>query len=180
VALTDELERIATAAQARAEAGERIAGVVAAEPQGFGRIYLCAYDSGAWLALDDAEEPVTSERAVREAAQLAAVCELAADLAGGDDLADLQARLNELRERENPPGIDDALAASTAVAAALSDEPRVATTDFLDRIGALERELERALGTESASPFATALQQALPAAGELAEDVSRNYKGALG
>jgi hypothetical protein len=180
VALTDELERIATAAQARAAAGERIAGVLAAEPKGFGRIYLCAYDSGAWLALDETEQPVTNERAVREAAQLAAVCELAADLAGGDDLADLRTRLNELREHENPPGIDEALAASAAVAAALSDEPRVATTEFLDHIGGLQRELERALGTESVSPFATALQQALPAAGELADDVSRHYKGALG
>jgi hypothetical protein len=180
VALTDDLERIAAAAQARAVDGERITGVVAAEPQGGGRIYLCAYDSGAWLAFDESARPVTSERAVRDAAQLAAVCELAADLAGGDDLAELQQRLRELRDRERPPGVDEALAASAAVAAALEDEPRVATTAFLDRIGALQRDLERALGTEAASPFATALQQAMPAAGELAEDISRNYKGTLG
>jgi hypothetical protein len=180
VALTDELERIAGAAQTRADAGERVTGVLAAEPQGFGRIYLCAYDSGAWLALDDAGQPVTSERAVRDAAQLAAVCELAADLAGGDDLADLQLRLRDLRERENPAGISEAIDAAQAVADALADEPRVATADFLDRIGALQRDLERALGTESVSPFATALQHALPAAAELADDVARKYKGTLG
>jgi hypothetical protein len=179
VALTDDLERIANAAQGRAEAGERITGVLAAAPQGFGRIYLCAYDSGSWLAFDEAEQPVSSERALRDAAQLAAVCELAADLAGGDDLADLQLRLHELRERERPPGIEEAIVAAQAVADALADVPRVATIDFLDRVGALQRELERALGTDSVAPFATALQQAMPAAAELADDVARNYKGAL-
>ena len=180
MALTDDLERIASAAQAHADQGERVTGVLAAEPRGAGRIYLCAYDSGMWLALDDGGQPLTSERTVRDAAQLAAVCELAAELAGGDDLADLQLRLRELRERENPPGIDEAIEAAQAVADALADEPRVATTEFLDRIGALQRDLERALGTESVSPFATALQHAMPAAAELAEDVTRKYKGALG
>jgi hypothetical protein len=179
VALTDDLERVAAAAQARAGETERVTGVLAAEPHGAGRIYLCAYDSGGWLALDEDARPVTSGRVVRDAAQLAALCELAVDVAGGEELDELRLRLRELRETEDPPGIEEAEAAARAVADALADEPRVATTEFLDRVGALSRELERALGTESASPFANALQQAMPAVEELAADVTRNYKGQL-
>jgi hypothetical protein len=179
VALTDDLARIAAAAQALASPNEQVTGVLAAEPLDAGRVYLCAYDSGAWIVLDDAGAALHDARAVNTAAQLAALCEVAADLAGGDDLAELRARLAELREREAPPGIEEAEEAAAAVAAALADEPRVASTDFLDRIGALQRRLEQALGTSSASPFATALQQTLPTVDELAADVARNYKGEL-
>ena len=180
MALTDDLARIAAAAQAFASAGERVTGVLAAEPLDVGRVYLCAYDSGAWVVLDDTEAPLRDARTVDTAAQLAALCEVAADLAGGEELVELRERLRELREREAPPGIEEAEAAASAVADALAEEPRVATTDFLDRLGALERRLEEALGTASASPFATLLQQALPAVEELAADVRRNYKGHLG
>ena len=179
MALTDDLERIATAAQALAEPSERVSGVLAAEPQAGYRVYLCAYDSGAWIVLDHAASAVADERLVRDAAQLAGLCEAAADLAGGDDLAELRARLRELAETDAPEGIDEAQAAAAAVADALAEEPRVATTAFLDELGARSRRLEHALGTESASPFGTAVQQALPAVEELAADVVRNYKGPL-
>jgi hypothetical protein len=177
--LTDELERIATAAQALAEPGEHVSGVLAAEPHPGLRVYLCSYDSGAWIALDAAAVPLTDERLVRDAAQLAALSEVAADVAGGDELADLRARLRELAETDAPEGIEEAEAAAAAVADMLADEPRVASTAFLDELGTRSRRLEHALGTDSASPFGTAMQQALPAVEELAADVVRNYKGPL-
>jgi hypothetical protein len=183
MALTDDLARIAAAAQALASAGERVTGVVAAEPLDLGRIYLCAYETGdgghAWLALDEAATPIADARTVQEAAQLAALCEVAADAAGGGELADLRERLRELREAEHPEGIEEAEEAAGALAAAVGEEPRLATTDFVDRVGALARRLERALGTDSASPFGTAMQHALPAVDELAADVERHYKGSL-
>jgi hypothetical protein len=179
VALTDDLERIATAAQVLAEPSERVSGVIAVEPQPGFRVYLCAYDGGAWVVLDDSSRTLTDERLVRDAAQLAGLCEVSADIAGGDDLAELRTRLRELAETEAPEGIDEAEAAAAAIAVALAAEPRVATTAFLDELGALSRRLEHALGTDSASPFGTAVQHALPAVEELAADVVRNYKGTL-
>jgi len=181
--LTDDLERIAAAAEALAGPTERLTGVLAVEPLDVGRTYLCAYESSdgshAWIALDGAAHPVADGRAVREAAQLAALCEVAADAAGGEQLDELRLRLAELRETERPEGIEEAEAAAAAVARKLADEPRVATTAFLDELGALARELERTLGTDARSPFAQALQQALPAVDELAADVERAYKGPL-
>jgi hypothetical protein len=181
VSLIDDLDRIGDAARALAAPGERVTGVVAAEPLGGPRLYLCAYESDdgghVWLALDDDGIPVADLRTVREAAQLAALCEVAADTAGGEELDELRLRLRELRERERPAGIEDAEAAAAAVADALAEQPRLATTEFLDRVGALARRLEQALGTDAASPFAAAMQQALPAVEELAAEVERNYKG---
>lgn len=182
MALTDELDRIGTVAAAHAAPGEQVTAVLAAEPAGAGRTYLCAFTSGeqtTWLALDDAGTPLADLRRVREAAQLAALCEVAADSAGGEELAELRVRLRELREHEHPVGIEEAETAAAAVAEALAEEPRVATTELLDRIGALARTLEHALGTDSASPFGAAMQQALPAVEELAADVERNYKSRL-
>jgi hypothetical protein len=182
VGLTDDLDRIGVAAQALAAPGERVTGVLAAEPLDRPRVYLCAYasdDGGhSWLALDDDARPVADLRLVREAAQLAALCEVAADTAGGEELDDLRLRLRELREREAPEGIEDAEAAAAEIAAALAEHPRIATTDFLDRIGALSRRLELTLGTDTVSPFATAMQQAMQAVEELATEVERTYKGA--
>ena len=115
MALSDDLERIAEAAAALAAPGERVTGILAAEPLRYGRVYLCAYASGderpAWLALDADGAPVTSLAAVREAAKLAALCEIAEETAGGGDLAELRARLRELRETEAPEGIEAAEAA---------------------------------------------------------------------
>jgi hypothetical protein len=176
MALTDDLERIAAAAQALAEPAERVSGVVAVEPQPGFRVYLCAYDSGAWVVLDDASQTLSEERIVRDAAQLAGLCEVAADLAGGAELAELRARLRELAETDAPDGIDEAEAAAAAIADLLDEEPRVATTAFLDELGARSRRLEHALGTDSVSPFGTAVQQALPAVEELAADVVRKSR----
>jgi hypothetical protein len=182
MALSDDLERIAAAAAAFAAPAERIVGILAAEPLGSGRIYLCAYAADGehgWLALDDTGTPIASRERVRQAASLAALCEVAEESAGGGDLGELRARLAELREREAPEGIEEAEQAASALAETLQGEPRLATTDYLDRLGAASRRLEQALGDATGSPFAAALQQAVPAVEELAADVERRYKGPL-
>lgn len=178
----DELERAAAAAEAYAAPDERVLGILAAEPLQHGRIYLCAFERGdghAWLALDSAANPVRSRDAVREAAQLAAMCEVAEEAAGGGDLEALLDRLRELRETEAPEGIEEAEAAARALAETILPEPRLATTDYLDRLGTAARRLEQALGDGGGSPFAAAMQQALPAVEELAADVEQTYKGPL-
>lgn len=182
MALSDDLERIAAAAAAFAGEGERLAGVLAVEPLDRGRVYLCAYEHGAaraWLALDGEGRPVADRRIVREAASLAGLCEVAEERAGGGDLADLRARLAELRVTEAPEGIEDAEEAVTALASTLQEEPRVATAAYLDAIGAAARRLEQTLGDDAGSPFAVALQQAVGAVEELADEVERSYKGPL-
>src|SRR5579859_3595093 len=66
---SEDVERIAAAAAGFAAAGEELAGVLAVETLGR-RVYLCAFASAertAWLALDDATQPVSDARLVREA-----------------------------------------------------------------------------------------------------------------
>jgi len=182
VALVDDLERIAELAEGFAAPGERVVGILAAEPLGVGRTYLCAYESGggrAWLALDEAGAPRADRRTVREAASLAGLCELAEENAGGGDVEQLIARLVEIRQTDAPPGIEEAEQAARALAAALEPAPRLATTDYLDRIGEASRRLEQALGEDAGSPFGSAMQQALPAVEELTAEIERTYKGPL-
>ncbi|HZC30819.1 MAG TPA: hypothetical protein VE261_04815 [Gaiellaceae bacterium] len=78
MALSDDLERIAAAA------GPGLTGVLPAELLDGTRVYLCAFESGEWLALDAAGQPVTSRRVVREAASLAALCEVAEEASGAE------------------------------------------------------------------------------------------------
>jgi len=182
VALSDDLERIGTAAATFAAPGERLVGILAAAPLEVGRVYLCAFESEgghAWLAFDDEGRPVADRRAVHEAASLAGLCEVAVESAGGGDVSQLIARLAEIRTTDAPAGIEEAEAAARALEDALGTEPRLATTDYLDRVGAASRRLEQALGDDAGSPFASAMQQALPAVEELAAEVERTYKGPL-
>lgn len=183
MALSDDLERIAVAAASFVAPGERVTGILAAEPLGAGRVYLCAYESGdgehTWLALDDLGAPVESRRLVHDAASLAALCEVAEETAGGGDLAELRATLADLREREAPEGIEEAEQAALELEQTLQPEPRLATTTYLDALGVASRRLERSLGEESGSPFAAALQQSMTAVEELAAEVERRYKGPL-
>jgi hypothetical protein len=179
MALPDDLERIAAAAALQASDAERLTGVLASEPLDAGRVYLCAYESSeghTWLAFDDEGRAIASRRVVREGATLAALCEVAEESAGGGHLTELRAQLAELREREAPEGIEDAEEAAAALEQTLQPPPRLATTEYLDAIGAAARRLERALGDEAGSPFATALQQATAAIEELADEVERSYK----
>jgi hypothetical protein len=178
MALADDLERIADAAAEFAAPGERLSGIIAAEPFA-GRVYLCGYESAeghAWLALDDEARPVPSRRLVREAASLAALCEVAEETAGGGDLPALRSSLADLREREAPEGIEEAEEAAAALEHTLQPAPRPATTAYLDALGAASRRLEHALGEDAGSPFAAALQQAAGAVEELAAEVERRYK----
>lgn len=181
--LEDELERIAAAAAAFAEPGERVVGVLAAEPAGAGRVYVCAFEAGGggrgWLALDAEGAPLESRLAVRDAVSLAAMCEVAADSAGGGDLEELRARLVALRLSESPPGIDEAEEAALALERVLGVEPRVASPGFLDDVGAAVSRLERALGEDGGSPFVAAMRHALGPVGALADEVEAGYKRPL-
>jgi hypothetical protein len=178
MAVAEDVARIAGAAAAFAGPGEELAGVLVAETLGR-RVYLCAFESAgerAWLALDGDAQPLTERRLVREAASLAALCEVAEESAGGGHLPELRARLAELRETDRPEGIEEAEAAAASLAETLQPEPRVASGAYLDAIGSASRRLEQALGESGASPFATAMQVALGSVEELAEDVDRNHK----
>jgi hypothetical protein len=181
MSVAEDVGRIAEAAAAFAGPGEELAGVVAVDTLGR-RVYLCAFESSeghAWLALGAAGEPLTDRRLVRDAASLAALCEVAEETAGGGDLTALRATLADLRRREAPEGIEEAETAALELEQTLQPEPRLATTAYLDALGVASRRLEQALGEESGSPFAAALQQALPAVEELAAEVERRYKGPL-
>jgi hypothetical protein len=176
--VADDVERIAAAATAFAEPGEEVAGALVAETLGR-RVYLCAFESAtgrAWLALDADAEPLTDRRVVREAASLAALCEVAEESAGGGHLPELRARLTEIREADHPEGIEEAEAAAASLVETLQPEPRVASGAYLDAIGSASRRLELALGESDGSPFADALRSAAPAVEELTEDVERKYK----
>jgi hypothetical protein len=178
MSVAEEAPRIASAAAAFAEPGEDLAGVVLAETLGR-RVYLCAFESAeghTWLALDAEARPLTERQLVREAASLAALCEVAEESAGGGHLDELRARLAELRETDNPEGIEEAMAAAEYLAETLQAEPRVASGAYLDAIGSASRRLEQALGESGGSPFAAAMQSALAAVEELTTDVERSYK----
>ena len=178
MAVADDVARVAVAAGAFAEPGEELAGVLVVDTLGR-RVYLCAFESAegrAWLALDDEARPVSERRLVREAASLAALCEVAEESAGGGDLPELRARLAEIRATEAPAGIEQAEAAAAALAETLQAEPRVASGSYLDALGAASGRLEQALGESGASPFAAALQAAVGSVEALAADVERTHK----
>jgi hypothetical protein len=182
VVLSEDLERIAARAETYATPGEHVSGIVAAEPVDAGRVYLCAYETAgghAWLAFDADGEPISSRHSVHAAASLTGLCEIAEESAGGGDVPQLLARLAELQETEAPDGIEEAVEAAKALAAALEPEPRLATTGYLDRLGAASRRLEHALGEDGGSPFAAAMQQAVPVVEGLAAEIERTYKGPL-
>jgi hypothetical protein len=183
VALSEDLSRIAAAAAAYAARGEEVAGVVPAEAAVGERVYLCAFRGKAgettWLALDERSEPVADRAVIRDAVSIAAMCELAEEVAAGGDLDDLLAQLVALRVTENPPGIDEAEDAVLALQNAIGAPPRVASPQHLDAVGTATRKLERALGDSSASPFAEAMKHGVGSVEQLAKDVEANYKRTL-
>lgn len=181
MALAEELGRAAALAAAHLQPGETVAGVVAAEPALGRRIYLCAFagpdgDARTWLALDEAGEPVVDRRVVRETVSIAALCELAAETAGGGDLEALRGRLLELRLRERPPGIEEAEEAALELERTIGGEPRVATPAYLDAVGLATRRLESVLGEDGGSPFAAAMHAGMGSVEALTEEVERGYR----
>jgi hypothetical protein len=143
------------------------------------RTYLVAYerggeDSPGWLVLDDAGRPVERREDVRDTASIVAMCELAADLAGGGDLESLRAQLAQVRMVEQPPGIEAAEEAALRLERVIGAPPRVATPSFLDEVGAATIELEQHLG-ETSSPFASAIRSGTGAVDEFVKDVERAY-----
>jgi hypothetical protein len=176
--VAQDVARIAGAAAAFAAPEEELAGVLVAETLGR-RVYLCAFESArgrAWLALDDGAHPLTDRRLVCDAASLAGLCEVAEEFAGGGHLPELRARLAELRETDNPVGIEEAEAAAASLAETLQPEPRIASGAYLDAIGSASRRLELALGDSGVSPFAAAMQAAAGSVEELEADMERNHK----
>ena len=173
MALTDDLERIAAAAAAHGE----VTGVLAAEPSGGRRVYLVALgpeDTRRWVVLDDAGTPVERRDDVRDTASIVALCELAADLAGGGDLEQLRSQLAQVRMVEQPAGIEEAEEAALELERTIGAPPHVASPGYLDAIGAATLTLERALG-ETTSPFSSAIRSSTGAVEEFVADVERGY-----
>jgi hypothetical protein len=182
VPLEDDLRRVADAAIRYADGEEELAGIVPTEPGGGSRGYLCAYRAAdgttTWLVLDDDTHAVESRARVREVVSIAALCELAEELAAGGDLDELRSQLVALRVTESPPGIEEAEQAALDLQAALGAPPRLASPSYLDTVGAATRRLEEALG-DGGSPFAVAMKQAFTTVDELTRDVEAHYKRAL-
>ena len=177
--LAEDLERIAGAA---AETGA-VSGVIATEPSPGVRVYVCAFEepgSGQrWLALDDEGRPVPDRRDVRDAVSIAALCEVAEEVAFPGDLDELRAQLVALRISEAPEGIDEAEAAARELQHVLGVPPHVASPMRLDAIGVAARRLETALDPTAASPFSTAMRSAVAVADALWKDVESAYRGLL-
>ena len=108
------------------------------------------------------------------------MCELAEESAGGGELGELRARLVELRLTEAPEGIEEAEVAAAELQKTIRPAPRLASVGYLDAIGLAASRLEQTLGQIGGSPFADAMRSGMPAADELAAQVLRSYKGALG
>ena len=184
MALSDDLERAATAALGFADEGEEVEAVLAAEPSPGRRYYLCAFRAAGtpaernWLVIDADGRPVTSRAVVREAASIAGLSEVAADSAGGGDLEALRQDLVALRLTENPPGIDEAEDAALALEHTVGSPPRLATPAYLDEVGVATRRLELALG-EGESPFGKAMAAAVAVVDSLTDQVESGYKREL-
>jgi hypothetical protein len=174
MALAEDLEGVAQ----RASEHGTVTGLLAAEPGPGRRFYLVAFggeEQHEWLVLDREGSPVVRRDDVRDTASIVAMCELAADLAGGGDLESLRGQLAQVRIVEQPAGIEEAEEAALALERTVGAPPRLATPAYLDEVGAATMTLERALG-ESSSPFSTAIRSSTGAVEEFVADVERGYK----
>jgi hypothetical protein len=178
MALGEDLERIAGAASAHGE----VTGVLAAEPARGRRFYLVALgadESRRWIVLGDDGQPIDAREDVRDTASIVAMCELAADLAGGGDLEQLRTQLAQVRMVEQPPGIEEAEAAALALERVVGAPPRVASPAYLDEVGVAALVLERSLG-EAVSPFSSAIRSGAGAVEQFVQEVERGYLYDLG
>jgi hypothetical protein len=179
MALSDELERAAALAVAHLDDGDVVSSVLPTEPEPGRRVYLSSIDGAdgtrGWLGVREDGMMVTSRAEVRAAVSIAALCEVAAESAGGGDLDALLASLADLRERESPEGIEDAEAAAHALREVIGVPPQLASPARLDQIGVATRRLEQELDPGGASPFAAALKAAQGAVSELQREVEAGY-----
>jgi hypothetical protein len=179
MSLSDELERAAEHVLAAVETGATVSGVLATEAQPGSRVFVSSVDGAdgtrGWLAVRDDGRVVIARSDLRAAVSIAALCEIAAESAGGGDLEGLIASLAELREREAPDGIEDAEAAARVLRGVIGDPPQLATPARLDEIGAATRRLEQELDPGGPSPFAAALKAAQGAVQELQREVEAGY-----
>ena len=178
--LLDELERIRVLAAAHGGPGDIVSGILPAEPAPGRPAFVCSFDDAdglrSWLAVRHDGSPVTSRAELRAAVSIAALCELAADAAGGGDLDDLIAQLVDLREREAPDGIEEAEAAARELREVVGEPPRLATPERLDAIGASVRRLEQELSPNAPSPFVAAMRAADGVVGELQREIEAGYR----
>lgn len=179
MSLPDDLERAAGLAAAHAD-GARVSAVIATEPEPGRRVYLAAFDDPdgfrSWLAVREDGSPLVTRAELREAVSIAALCEVAAEAAGGGDLEGLVARLAELRASDAPAGIEQAEDAARALAAVVAEPPQLASPARLDAIGQAARRLEQELDPVAASPFAAAMRSAEGAVGELQREIEAGYR----
>ena len=180
--LLEELEQAATVAATHANGGG-LTGVLATEPAGGRRIYVCAFESPegsrAWIALDGEHEVVTARRDVRDAVSIAALCEVAEEAAFPGDLDELRGQLVALRLTEDPDGVAEAEEAALALQHTLGSPPHLSSPARLDEIGVAARRLEVALDPTAPSPFTTAMRSAADVADALWDDVAAAYLGPL-
>jgi hypothetical protein len=180
VALSDELEAIRALAERLGEPGDTVSGILAAEPDAGDRVYVCSFDGAdgfrSWLAVRADGTPVTARSELRAAVSIAAMCELAAEAAGGGDVDDLLLRLAELRDREGPETIEDAEGAARELRDVLGEPPQLATPARLDAIGAAVRRLEQELSPDGASPFVGAMRASQGVVGELQREIEAGYR----
>ena len=179
VTLADELVTARELASAHAGPGDVVSGILAAEPSAGARVYVCSLDGAdglrSWLAVRGDGTPVAKRADLRAAVSIAALCEIAADAAGGGDVDDLLARLRELRELEAPEGIEDAELAARMLRDVLGEPPQLATPARLDAIGAAVRRLEQELSPNAPSPFVAAMRAAHGVVGELQREIEAGY-----
>ncbi len=185
MALAEDLERIGALAAELATPGEELQAVLATEPRASGRTYLCAFEDGSgsrsWLALAGEGEPVADRQALRDAISIAALCEVAEEVAAGGELEELHAKLVQLRITESPDGIDEAEDAVLELQRVLGAPPQLASPARLDAIGLATRQLELALGGAlQGSPFADAMRGAGEVVDALTAEIEGSYRIPLG
>jgi hypothetical protein len=180
VGIAEDIAHAITLASAYAGPGDAVSAVIAAEPGPGRRVYVCAYDDAdgrrSWLAVRADGSAVVSRAELREAVSIAALCEVAAEAAGGGDLDALVAHLAEVRRREEREGIQEAEEAARALREVVGHPPQLATPARLDAIGAATRRLEQALDPLAPSPFAHALRAAEAAVLELQREIEAGYR----
>ena len=159
--LVEELELVAAEAAPLGDGARLVAVLVAEAAQGV-RVYVCAFEAAdgarSWLVVDRAGDRSTDRREVRAAVSIAALCELAADSAGGGDLEELRAQLVGAADDRAARGDRGGGGGGARARADVGAPPRIASPARSTRSAAARR-LEQALG-DGALAFAAAMKLA--------------------